>query len=235
MASARRRLAETASFAFDGVSLERASTAEQVAAEIRRQLLSGEVAPGTKVSDQAVAAGLGVSRNTAREAILILVAEGLLTRQLHKGVEVTELGLEELNDVYRARQALELVGLQFMAQEREQSLPELRETLAAMDRSAAVEDTQALLDADRQFHEVIIKAIGSRRVSRFYRLIQTEIRLTRAWYGARMAAPAFVQRHREIVDAIEAGNDESSRALLERLINDGQVRLQEQLMRSDGA
>jgi DNA-binding GntR family transcriptional regulator len=223
-----------ASFAFDGVALERESTAEQVAAAIRRQLLNGEVAPRTKLSDQTVASGLGVSRNTAREAMLILVAEGLLTRRLHKGVEVTELGLDDLNDVYQARRALELVALQFMEQAGDELTTELRERLAAMDEAAAADDTSALLDADRRFHEVIIRAIGSRRISRFYRLIQTEIRLTRAWYGARMAAPAFVARHREIVEAIEAGDFESGRELLTRLIDDGQERLRQQLVSSDG-
>jgi DNA-binding GntR family transcriptional regulator len=232
MTSTGRPLAETSS-AFEGVSLERASTAEQVAGMIRQQLLNGEVAPGTKLSDQVIAAGFGVSRNTAREAVLILTAEGLLTRNLHKGVAVAELGLEELADVYQARRALELVGLQLAARAGAEWLAELRAVLAEMDAAAAVDDTPALLDADRRFHEVIVKQIGSRRVSRFYRLVQTEIRLTRAWYAERMAATVFVARHTAIVEALEAGDSELAGRLLEQLIADGETRLQQQLVGSD--
>jgi DNA-binding GntR family transcriptional regulator len=221
--------------AFGGVSLERASSAEQVATMIRQQLLNGEVAPGTKLSDQATAAVLGVSRNTVREAMLILAAEGLLTRNLHKGVAVAELGLEELADVYQARRALELVALEFAANAGDDWLVDLREALEAMAAAAAVDDTQALLDADRTFHEVIVNTIGSARISRFYRLIQTEIRLTRAWYGARMAASVFVARHAEIVEALEAHDFDRGRQLLERLIDDGRARLQQQLQGPDQA
>ncbi|SRR6266540_93845 len=226
---ARVPVSEATAVAFGGASLERASTAEQVAAVIRQQLLDGEVAPGTKLSDQATAAALGVSRNTVREAMLILAAEGLLTRNLHKGVAVAELSLEELADVYQARRALELIALQFAAGADDAWLGDLRAALAAMATAAAVDDTQALLDADRTFHEVIVRRIGSKRISRFYRLIQTEIRLTRAWHGARMPAPAFVERHAEIVEALEARDFDGGRQLLERLINDGQARLQLEL------
>jgi DNA-binding GntR family transcriptional regulator len=215
--------------------LERASTAEQVAAMIRDQLLSGEVAPGTRLSDQATAAALGVSRNTVREAMVILAAEGLLTRNLHKGVAVADLSLEELADVYQARRAIELVALQFAADAGDDWLVDLRAALAAMGEAAAIADTPALLDADRTFHEVIVTTIGSERISRFYRLIQTEIRLTRAWYAPRMAASAFVKRHAEIVEVLEAHDFERGQKLLERLIDDGQARLQQALRRPDEA
>jgi len=104
---------------------------------IREQLLSGEVPPGTKLSDPVLAATFGVSRHTVREAILILTAEGLLQRNLHKGAVVAELGLEELRDAYQARRALELTGLQFAAEQEDDAwITELRASLAAMNAAA---------------------------------------------------------------------------------------------------
>jgi DNA-binding GntR family transcriptional regulator len=219
-----------------GTPLQRASTAEQVAAALRQQLLQGEVAPGTKLRDQLIAAALGVSRNTVREAMVILAAEGLLQRNLHKGAVVAELGLEELADVYQARRALELSGLQFAAAASDDGwLDDLRRALADMDAAAADDDVQALLDADRRFHEAIIRPIGSQRVFRFHQLVQTEIRLTRAWHGARMPAPAFVARHAEIVAALVGSDFKLGGELLHRLIDDGQHRLREQLSESQQA
>jgi DNA-binding GntR family transcriptional regulator len=232
---ARTPVRDRAAIGLSGPLLERASTAEQVAAVMRQQLLDGEVAPGTKLSDQATAAALGVSRNTVREAMLILSAEGLLARNLHKGVAVAELDLDALADVYQARRALELIALEFAARDGGEWLVDLRAALAAMRAAAEFDDTQTLLDADRTFHEVIVTRIGSERISRFYRLIQTEIRLTRAWHGARMPPDAFVDRHAEIVRALEAHDLGLSRALLERLIDDGQARLQHELRRPGDA
>ena len=215
---------------FQGVSLERVSSAEHLAAAMREQLLSGEVPPGTKLSDQVMAAIFGVSRHTVREAILILSAEGLVQRSLHKGAVVAELELDDLADVYQARRALELSGLQFAAERNDETwIADLRSALAEMSAAADAGDTQALLDADRVFHETIVAPIGSRRIDRFYRLIQTEIRLTRAWHGARMPPAAFVARHAEIVDALEASQFDLGGQLLRRLIDEGTARLQQEL------
>jgi len=215
---------------FEGLSLERVSSAENVAAVIREQLLSGGIPPGTKLSDPVLAATFGVSRHTVREAILILTAEGLVQRSLHRGAVVAELGLEELADVYQARRALELSGIQFAAEREDDAwIVELRAALDAMATAARTDDTPALLDADRIFHEAIVAPIGSRRIDGFYRLIQTEIRLTRAWHGARMPPAQFVARHAEIVEALEERQFDLGSRLLRRLIDEGAGRLQQEL------
>ena len=165
----------------------------------------------------------------------MLAGEGLVTRHLHKGFAVAELGLGELADVYQARRALELSAVRFAARGDDSWLVDLRAALAAMGAAAAVGDTPSLLDADRRFHEVIVSTIGSERISRFYRLIQMEIRLTRAWHGPRMAASVFVDRHAEIVEALEAHELDRGLELLERVIDDGQARLQQELRRPGNA
>jgi len=227
--------ADPAALDLDGIELERASTAEQVAATVRQYLLDGKAAPKTKLSDQVLAATLGVSRNTVREAFAILAAEGLLQRNLHKGAVVAELSFEQLADVYQARRAIELSALNFAAKAQDDWLADVQAALGEMSAAAAIDDTKALLDADRRFHEAIIAPIGSQRISDFYRLIQTQIRLTRAWNGARMAPTAFVARHAEIVEALVHGDFTRGGGLLEQLIDDGQLRVQEQLRASHGA
>jgi DNA-binding GntR family transcriptional regulator len=84
---------------FDAPVLKRLSTAEQVAAEIRAILLRGEVPPNTKFPEQELARRFGVSRNTMREALMILRSQGLIRHQLHRGAVVAELDDAELVDV----------------------------------------------------------------------------------------------------------------------------------------
>lgn len=89
----------------------RVSTPQQVAAATKERLLRGEVAPGTRLEDHELALALRVSRHSVREAIQILASERLVRQNLHRGAIVMELGIDELADLYRARQALELAGV----------------------------------------------------------------------------------------------------------------------------
>jgi DNA-binding GntR family transcriptional regulator len=212
-----------------GRSVIRASTSQQVADVIKEQLLLGQVSPGTRLSDRLLAGDLQVSRNTVREAMTILAAEGLVVKNLHKGVVVAELDLEELRDVYQARRALELAGLRAGSTAGPQWQQALDDALAAMQKAAAAGDVKALLDADRSFHEALVLPIGSKRVQGFYRKVQTEIRLTHAWSGEREDSGVFVRRHQRIGDAIRAADYVLAEKLLSDLIDAGEERLRRQL------
>src|SRR5436190_14527820 len=109
-----------------GLRVHRASSAQQVASAIRDQLLGGEVAPGTRLRDRALAASLEVSRNTVRDAMQILASEGLVRQNFHREVTVTELGLDELADAYRVRRRLEVAGVRAAAGATNGWLVELR-------------------------------------------------------------------------------------------------------------
>jgi DNA-binding GntR family transcriptional regulator len=76
---------------FDTLRLEHSSTVDRVAEELRRALFDGEVEAGTPLRELALADAMGVSRSTIREALAILVAEGLATREPNRGVHVTGL------------------------------------------------------------------------------------------------------------------------------------------------
>ncbi len=76
--------------------IHRVSVADQVASILRQRILDGELIPGTALQEVPMAASLGVSRNTVREATRILSLEGLLKRSAHRGVTVAQLSLEDV-------------------------------------------------------------------------------------------------------------------------------------------
>ena len=86
---------------FGTLSLEHSSTVDRVAEELRRALFDGEVESGTPLREVALAESLGVSRSTIREALGVLVAEGLATREPNRGVHVTEPDPDSVRDVCR--------------------------------------------------------------------------------------------------------------------------------------
>jgi DNA-binding GntR family transcriptional regulator len=212
-----------------GLRVHRASSAQQGAAAIRDLLLRGEVAPGTRLRDQTLAASLGVSRNTVREAMQILASEGLVRQNFHHGVTVAELGLDELADAYRVRRLLELAGVHAAAGATNGWLGELRAACRGMAGAADRGDMHDVLIADCRFHEALVAPLGSLRLSRFYRNVQTELRLTRAWYGERLAPPVFYRRHADIAEALEEQNYARAEALTAALIDEGEARLRDQL------
>jgi DNA-binding GntR family transcriptional regulator len=85
----------------------RTTTVELVTHAIRQQILSGELAPGEVLRQEALAEALGVSRVPIREAITRLTGEGLLTVVPHKGAYVCELSVEEVKETFDIRLRLE--------------------------------------------------------------------------------------------------------------------------------
>ena len=101
---------------------------------LRAEIAKGALGPGTRLHEVEHTAAFGVSRHAFREAIVLLVGEGLLTRTSFKGVEVTKLGTDDVRDIYAARQLIELSAVDRLAT----ASPEAGETvLAAADALAA--------------------------------------------------------------------------------------------------
>ena len=79
--------------------------------ELRRAVFEGELESGTPLREVALAESLGVSRPTVREALTMLVAEGLATREPHRGVAVATPEAGSVRDVVAARWVLEGAGV----------------------------------------------------------------------------------------------------------------------------
>src|SRR3954453_17077807 len=79
----------------------------RAAATLRAAILDGELRPGQRVSQEAWAARAQVSLIPVREALRALAGEGLVTYRPRRGYVVTELDLDELEEVYRLRRLLE--------------------------------------------------------------------------------------------------------------------------------
>lgn len=85
----------------------RPTTVELVTTAVRQRILSGELAPGEALRQEALADELGVSRVPIREAITRLTAEGLLTNVPHKGAYVAKLSIDEVKETFDIRLRLE--------------------------------------------------------------------------------------------------------------------------------
>jgi len=90
-----------------GARLVRATAVEMVAADLRQRILSGKLAPGSALRQEALAEELGVSRIPLREAIRLLSSEGLVNLQPHRGAYVAQLSVDEVQEFFELRVQLE--------------------------------------------------------------------------------------------------------------------------------
>jgi len=197
-----------------GRPLERPSTSETLARELRRQILSGAVGPGSRLREVEIADAFGVSRQSLRAALAELVHEGLLRRAPHRGVWVPALTAEELRDVYDLRAVLEAEAAARLARDPRLAGPvrvEL-ERLDALDDDASWGITQ---ETHLAFHRALVDAVGSPRLSRAYSLLWSEasLGLVAARHHPSSAPGGQAESHRLLLDTILAGPpDDASRA-----------------------
>src|SRR3954462_10677151 len=122
---------------YGGLSLEHSSTVERVADELRRAVFEGEIESGTPLREVALAESLGVSRPTVREALALLVAEGLATREPNRGVSVSSPDPESVRDVSNARTVLETAGVRNWSNATEEAREGVRRALADYEQAVA--------------------------------------------------------------------------------------------------
>jgi len=213
---------DSASGPFDNLHLEHSSTVDRVADELRRALFEGEVQPGTPLREIALANAFGVSRSTVREALAVLVNEGVATRQPNRGVYVTALDPASVRDVCTARAILEVAGVRRWRAASEESRDAVRQaladfTVAARSDAGAAELTAAHLTIHRAF----VGLTESPRLMALADALTAEVRLGLAKVDRiRRNSYDQVHSHGALVHLLERGEvDAAAAALDEHLAN----------------
>jgi DNA-binding GntR family transcriptional regulator len=206
--------------------LQRDSIPERIAAQLREGIVAGRPGPGEPVREVEVARQLGVSRGPVREALQRLVQEGLLEAQPARGVFVRQLAAADIEDLYLARQALEVTAAQILAASPSaEHIANLRAALAALE-AAPAEDWAELARLDLQLHEVLVSSTGSERLVRMFRTLSAETRVCMValepFYSDRQQ---MIVEHADIVSAISRGDEPRAVELLEQHMSDSVKRL----------
>ncbi|GGQ29100.1 GntR family transcriptional regulator [Streptosporangium pseudovulgare] len=191
------------------IPLRPVSAVEALADALRRRVLSGELAPGTPLPEQELSAAYGVARPTVREALAVLVHEGLLRRERHRSAQVAEVTLDDLDDLMFVRRPLEDLMAVALAGRR------VADADAALDRMAALPADAPWSDVVAEhmaLHQAMVVEVGSPRLERLYGVLAAETRLglvrLRTVYADR---DVLVAEHRELLDAVARGPADAAR------------------------
>ncbi len=203
---------------FETLRLEHSSTVDRVAEELRRALFDGEVETGTPLREVALADAMGVSRSTIREALGVLVAEGLATREPNRGVHVTEPDPASVHDVSAARRVLEVAGVRRWAEASEESREACRQALRDFTEAAHTQASPAELTAAHlAIHLSFVGLTESTRLVALAESLTAEIRLALAKVDRiRRNAGDQVHSHATLIDLLERGDVEGAALELTR-------------------
>ncbi|MET9226797.1 GntR family transcriptional regulator [Lentzea sp. NPDC003310] len=145
--------------------LERASTAQKVADMLRERVLDGELAPGLRLSEEAIGGALGVSRNTLREAFRLLTRDRLLVHEHSRGVFVRRPSGADVRDLYAARRVIECGSLRLWNDVTEAQREAVRAPVRQAVARAEKNDWTRAGQANIQFHRGIVGLASSSRLS----------------------------------------------------------------------
>jgi DNA-binding GntR family transcriptional regulator len=144
------------------------SLVDAVTERLEAAILNGSLGPGTKLSEQAIAKSLGVSRGPLREAIRRLEGRRLLKRTPNIGVHVVALSVQEVDETMQVQEALQGLACALAAKSiTDAEISELTKILSRYKRKPNGSEDYDAWDLD--FHSRIISASGNERLVQMLR------------------------------------------------------------------
>ncbi len=196
---------------------QRLPLADAAAERLREAILNGSYEQGQRLSDSLIAEELGISRGCVREALKLLQAQGLVVHRPHKGTFVLTLSPEDVSDAHELRVALECHAVRVLARRRSTSdVAALGQVLEKLEEATMSERWLAASEQDREFHELICRLAGSRRLREtFDREVASFLGFfvydEQVYRPLSKLAPEF----RPLLEAIKTGDEDEAAGLIE--------------------
>jgi len=192
--------------------VERVPLATQVADRLRQLVLAGRLPPGTKLIQEQVAAELGVSRTPLREAIRILVHEGLLTvNPVNGSVQVVEISDKEARELYEVREVIDGLAARLCAGRHlsPEQLQELTDLATRMKETFEPFDMNTFITTHFRFHVTILRLADNSRLQQFEPVVGMSAQMLFQRYPTRIdRMTKSAEEHFEIIEAIASQDAE---------------------------
>ena len=191
--------------------------------EIERRIVAGELVPGSKLNEAELAAAMGISRGPVREAFRALEQARLVQTEKNRGVFVRLVSLQEANEIYEVRAALESqIGRLAAERAKPAQLERMRAIVKRMHAAGRKRDPDAYFPLNIEFHELLAEAAGNRALAAHYRRVVNELNLYRREAIQRNldVIPVSTREHEAVVEAIANGDAaRAARLLYDHVIN----------------
>jgi len=190
---------------------------EIVYEELKRQIMVGEIQPGTRMMEVELADEMGVSRTPVREAIRKMEKEGLVTIEPRRGAYASDISVQEMVDVLEVRQDLEGMAASIAARKiQPEQKTALRELSERYKRAIDSGEVKEIIDLDEEFHKSIVGISGNKTLIQMVsKLQELSLRFRYMYYEDFSRFQNQPAEHHLITEAIISGDSDSARRLAE--------------------
>jgi len=181
--------------------------AHEVAADIKRAIISGIIKPGERINETKIAKDMGISRSPVREALQELKKEGVVINIPYKGTYVNLLGKKDIEDMYVIRGLLEAYAIgKVIENKNENILKCLKKNVEDIEKAVKKRQMKKLVDKDIEFHRNICNFTGNKKLIDIWEGFQTQteilINLESSFYER---FQLLAVEHRELLSLIIEG------------------------------
>lgn len=201
--------------------------AEQVYDLLKGKILEQEILPGERLLEITVCELLQVSRTPVREAFRLLQQDGLVERIPQGGVRVTDLSLEELQEISTLRTVLEAYAAELACDKiREEELLKLEEVVQAVSEMTSVEndteiDVSELTRLNTVFHDIICDAARSSYLTKILEIVRLPILRFRPFsLEDATHRRRSLEEHRQIITMLREKDKRNLKKLITKHVND---------------
>lgn len=201
--------------------------AHGISEQLQQLIYSGEIAPGERLNEAALALRMGTSRGPIREAIRVLTGIGLVLAVPNRGVFVRQISVREMLEIYELRALL----FSFAAQQAAEHLSdgdraEFVQLLSDMDAACEAGDGQRYYVLNLRFHALVMEQCRNQRAQRAYEDHAKELHLyRRRYFDAKTNMRRSNTEHRRIFEAIVQGAADRAAKLAQAHVMQGRQRL----------
>jgi DNA-binding GntR family transcriptional regulator len=201
-------------------------TATRVALELREQIISGALSPGTRLKDSQLASHHQVSRNTLRDALKQLESDGLVVSRRNAGSAVRVLTETDAHDIYKVRHTLEAAGIDASTAADRATVRGFRHYVASSRIAVAENRWSDLGTSSLRLHQAIVGLLGSPRVDAFFSNTLAQLRLVFAVMNDESVFQTqWVPRDEELVSLLIAGNRRQAQMELRQYLLDSEAQV----------
>jgi DNA-binding GntR family transcriptional regulator len=191
--------------------------AEAAYRRISEAMLSGELAPGSRLVMDALAARLQISRTPVRDALHRLEREGLIEPAGRRGFLVRRLGPDAVRQLFEAREAVEVFAARRVAE-----LGTAHEVEAAIDKAERMDLSQpaAAFVANLLVHRAVVEATGNAQLVDLFDAVWSRARTVQAYSRYFQREPVHLpirDVHKDLIDALAAAPDRAAAAMLQHI------------------
>lgn len=190
------------------------------------RILDLRIPPGALVHEQQLATEIGFGRMPVREAIARLATDRFITVLPRRGTVVTALSLDDVLDMFEAREAIEC-GVAYIAARRasDDDLATLRRLISAAELARKSAVPEAFLRDDHEIHMFLVHMINNGLLQDAAdRLLQHNLRFWRSYWSTHPAQASSMLSHQPLLEALEARDPAAAEAAMrEHIVSSRQL------------